>query len=112
MERRSSVREQGTRPSPDEALVAPHEELRLQLLHRLHDHADDDEDARTAEPQRLHTGEVTDERRHDRDDAEEQRARDRDPRDDPAKELRGRTAGPDAWDETAVPLDVVGHVVR
>src|SRR5437016_5079592 len=83
------------RPSPDEALVAPHEELRLELLHRLDDHADHDEDARSAEPQGLHAGQVTDEGRHDRDDAEEERARDRDPRDHAAEELRRRAARPD-----------------
>src|SRR5437764_10601350 len=93
-------------PSPDEALVAPHEELGLELLHRLDDHADHDEDARAAEAERLHAGEVADERRHDRDDAEEERTGDRDAGDHPAEELRGRTARADARDEPAVALDV------
>src|SRR5439155_21498744 len=59
----------------NEPLVAALEELRLELLHRLHDDADDDENARAAEPERLHLRDVADERRHDRHDAEEERAR-------------------------------------
>ena len=35
--------------SPDEPLVVAHHQLCLELLHRLHDHGDDDEDRRAAE---------------------------------------------------------------
>src|SRR5207245_10736158 len=62
--------------SPDEALVGPLQELGLELLHRLDHDADDDEDARAAEPEGLHLRDVADERRHDRHDPQEERARD------------------------------------
>src|SRR6266568_3417117 len=96
----------------DEPLVGALEELRLELFHRLDDHADDDEDARAAKAQRLHTGDVADERGHDGDDPEEQRPGDGDARHDALQEVGGRTARPDTGDEPAVALDVLGHVVR
>src|SRR5437867_3083106 len=98
--------------SPDEALVGPLQELGLELLHRLDHDADDDEDARAAEPEGLHLRDVADERRHDRHDPQEERARDRDARHDARKELGGRAARTDAGDEPAVSLDVVSNVVR
>src|SRR6185503_12182821 len=58
----------------NEPLVGALEKLGFELLHRLDDDADDDEDARAAEAQRLHAGDVADERGHDRDGAEEERA--------------------------------------
>src|SRR3954471_4674820 len=40
-------------PSANESFVVAHQELRLDLLHRLDDHADDDQEARPAEGDRL-----------------------------------------------------------
>src|SRR5438094_6170033 len=101
-----------SRSLADESLVAALEQLGLELLHGLGPDAHHDQDARAPEPQRLHAGDVADERRHDGDDPEEQRAGDRDPRHDTGQELGGRAAGADAGDEPAVALDVVGDVIR
>src|SRR3954470_25022563 len=63
--------------SADEPLVVAHHELRLDLLHGLDDHADDDEDAGAAEAESAELRQDRrDDVRRDRDDAEEERAGD------------------------------------
>ena len=99
--------------SADESFVVPHEELRLDLLHRLDDDADHDQEARAAERdpgQRRE--EQADDRRQRRDDAEEQGAGDRDPGDDPGQVVGGRAARPDARDEPAVLAELLRGLVR
>src|SRR5690606_34609311 len=97
-----------------EAVVVAHEEVRLDLLERVERDADEDEQARPA----VEAGEarrdpgLRGERREDRDEAEEDRARQRDPRQDVVDELARLLARPDARDEAALPLHRVGHLLR
>src|SRR3954453_19416974 len=81
--------------SSDEAFVVAHHQLRLDLLHRLHHHRDDDQQARATEPESAKIGETErDDRWRDRHDREEQGARKGDPRDDPGEVVLCRATGP------------------
>src|SRR5436190_5172022 len=99
--------------SSNESFVVAHEELRLDLLHRLDDDTDDDQQARAAEGDRRQGREDQPEkRRQGRHDPQEQRAGDRDPGDDPGEVIRRRATRPDARDEPAVLAQLLGGVVR
>src|SRR4029079_6058617 len=99
--------------SPDEAFVVAHQELRLDLLHRLHDDADDDQEARPAEGDpRQGREDDAEQCGQGRDEAEEQRAGDRDPGDDPGEIVGRRSSRPDARDEAAVLAELLRGVVR
>ena len=96
----------------DEALVVAHQELGLDLLHRLDDDRHDDEQAvppRLSAP-RLGSSADDDVRRHG-DQAQEEGAGERDPGDDPGQVVLGRPAGPDARDEPAVLAQLLGRLV-
>ena len=106
------------RPSPDEALVAAHHQLRLELLHRLDDDADDDQDAGAAEADAdagvgrfLNIGRAAMTIRQNGDGGHEDRAGDGDPERHAAQVLLGRRAGPDARDEAAGLAQVVGRLI-
>jgi hypothetical protein len=106
-------------PSPDEALVAAHHQLGFELLHRLDDDADDDEDAGTAQTtptpaldRFLNMGKRGDDHRQDRDGGHEDRAGDGDPERNAPEVLLSRQAGPDAWNEAAGLPQVVRGLIR
>src|SRR5437764_12549959 len=63
---------------PEEALVVPHQQLRLQLLHRLERDTDRDEDRRPPERELLDVPCVQHDVRDQRDRREEDRTRERD----------------------------------
>src|SRR4051812_46051220 len=87
-------------PSADEAFVVAHHELRLELLHRLDDDADHDEQARSPEADPAETGDERGHhlRRHG-DDAQEQRTGDRDPEHDLREVVLRRSPRSDPWYE-------------
>ena len=98
--------------SADEALVVAHHELGFDLLHRLDDDGHDDQEAGATEPDRPEIAEQdADEGGQDRDDAEEQRAGERDPGDDPGQVFLRGPSGPDARDEAAVLAQLLGGLV-
>src|SRR5690606_543542 len=86
------------------ALVVPHRELRLDLLHRLQRHAHHDEqgDAREGD---LEVPDGCSDRRQDRDGRQEERSGQRDPVEDVGQVPLGLAAGADAGDEAALTLD-------
>src|SRR6266545_7013722 len=103
------------RASLQEAFVRAHDHLRLHLAHRVQRDADHDQQRRPAEERsrRLREAEVPDEEGgQDRDRREVDRARQRQAREYAVEVLRGRRAGPDPWDITAVLAQVVGLVHR
>src|SRR5690606_11753499 len=81
-----------------EPVVVPHEEVALHLLQRVQRHADEDEQAGAAEELREagEDAELHDDGRQDGDEPDEERARQRDPREDVVDELAGLAARPDA----------------
>src|SRR5260221_6204579 len=99
--------------SANEAFVVPHHQLRLDLLHRLHDNAHDDEDDRPAQAQATKLGHVRTHhvRRHG-DDPQEERPRDGDPEDHPGEVILRWPAWSDAGDEAAVLAQLVRRLVR
>src|SRR6266705_2527802 len=123
-------------PRPlQEAVVMPHDELRLDLLHRVHRDADHDQERRPAEielqaePLRQEGRQPCVERRADererldvepadqdlgkeRDHGEIDRADEGQARQDIVQIFRGPPPGADSGDEAAVFLHVVGHVHR
>src|SRR5215217_3642582 len=100
------------RRSSDEPLVLADEELRLELLHRLDDDADDDQDARAAEGEALELRlDQGNERRQGRNDAEEQRAGHGDPGHDAGEVVLRRASRPDDRDEAAVLAELLGRLV-
>src|SRR6266850_1269492 len=113
-----------------EAVVVAHDQLRFDLLDRVHRHPDDDQQRGSSEveldaqPARDPFGQRPLERRTDsrdrpdvepadeedgqqRHEAEVDRPAERDPRQDPVDVLGRPPAGPDAGDEAAVLLEVV-----
>src|SRR5579875_1727288 len=98
-------------PSLHEALVVPHQDVGLDLLHGLEGDPDDDEEGRPRQVEGQLAREPRQEDGPDGDEAEEQRPHQRQPLQDPCEVLAGRPPGPDPRDEPAVLLDVVGHVV-
>src|SRR3954464_639103 len=94
-----------------EALVVAHHQLRLELLHRVEGHAHDDEQRGAAEEE-VRARLVDQDRRQGRDRREVQRAGERQAREDPVEELRGRAPRPHPRDEAAELLQVVGLVHR
>ncbi len=96
-----------------EALVVAHEQLGFHLTHRVERDADDDEDRGAAEVEltRSDMGLEQHPRQHG-DGRQEERAGERQPREDPVEELGRRAAGAHAGHEPAVLLEVVGLVDR
>ena len=76
-----------------EALVVTHQQLRLELLHRLERHAHRDEDRRPPNGNWLIPQTREHDRRDQRDGGQVDRARQRDPREDVVQVLRGRRPG-------------------
>ena len=99
--------------SADEPFVVPHHELGFDLLHRFDHDGHHDEQARATEAERA---EVRQGRRdhlwRDRDDGQEQGARERDAAHDPREVVLRRPAGADARDEPAVLAQLFGRLVR
>ena len=93
----------------EEALVVPHEEVRLHLPHGVERHPDHDEQAGPAEVERR-VEPADEEVRQHRDEGEEDRARQRDAGERPVDVLRRLLARPHSGDEPAVLLHVVGEV--
>src|SRR6266540_5696966 len=111
----TGVRRMRERASLQKAFVGAHDHLRLHLAHRVQGDADHDQERGPAEerPRRLREAEVPDEEGgQDRDRREVDRARQRQAREYAVEVLRGRRAGPDPWDITAVLAQVVGLVHR
>src|SRR3954447_13999451 len=92
----------------EEALVVPHHQLAVDLLHRFERDPDGDEQGRPAEWELRDTPELEDEEWDERDDHQEQRSRQRDPVQDPRQVALGRWSGPDTGDEPALLPDDVG----
>ena len=101
----------GLRLLAQEALVVPHEQMRLHLADGIQGHADHDEQAGAAEVERR-VEPADEEVREHRDQGEEDRPRQRDPGERPVDVLRRLLAGPHAGDEPPVLLHVVGEVHR
>src|SRR5689334_3088936 len=99
-----------SRMSAKEPFVVPLLELALDLFHRVERDTDHDQDGGAAEREVL-VGADQDEgdERDDRDQAQVQRARQRDAGQDVGQVVLGRLARPDPGDEAAVLLHVVGH---
>src|SRR3954452_9177921 len=95
----------------EEALVVPHHQLRLELLHRVQRDADDDEDRGAAEVE-VRRGLRDEDRRQSRDDGQIDRARERQSGEDAIQELGRRPPGSHPGDDPAVLLEVVGLVDR
>src|SRR6185369_13510437 len=119
-----------------ESVVVAHDELRLDLLDRVHGHTDDDQQRRAAEvelvahafrePERqraiergadaerqlIHVNAGDQELRQDADGREIDRADERDARQDPINVIAGLLPWTDARDEAAVFAHVVGRVDR
>src|SRR5271165_7202793 len=74
-----------------EALVAAHHQLRLELLHRFQRHPDDDQDRRAAEVELL-MGAGEQDRRERRHGGQEESAGERQAGEDPVQELGRRAA--------------------
>src|SRR3990172_5104343 len=97
--------------APEEPLVVPHQEVRLHLADGVQRHADDDQEARAPEEERDVEG-PDQEVRQDRDQGQEDGARQRDPRERPVDELGLLLPRPPPRDEPAVLLHVVRQVAR
>ena len=95
------------RPSLQEALVVPHHQLAVDLLHRLEGDADRDQDRRAGEREVLHVGEGEEHRRQQGDEGDEERAGERDAAEDAGEVPLGLGSGPDAGDEAALLADVL-----
>src|SRR5918992_5641257 len=94
----------------EEALVVPHHELRLELLHRLEGDTDRDQQRRAPEQELLLDQEHGEHDRGDeRDGRQEQRTGQRDADEDVVQVLGGGAPRADAGDESAVLADVVGR---
>jgi hypothetical protein len=94
-------------------LVAALLQLGVDLLHRLQAHSDHDQDASAAERQFGRYAEEGDrDVRDQRDDGQVERAGERQPGEHVVEVLLGRLARPDAGDEAAVLLHVVGDLGR
>src|SRR3954447_6818085 len=94
-----------------EALVVAHHQLRLELLHRVEGDAHDDEQRGAAEEE-VRARLVDEDRRQRGDRGEVQRAGERQAREDPVEELRGRAPRPHPRDEAAELLQVLRLVHR
>ena len=91
--------------------VVAHHQLRLELLHRVQHHADDDEQSGAADRQRLHVGNDRREVRHDGDHAQEEGAGPGDAHQHSRDVLMRRPSGTDAGDEAALLLQVLRQVL-
>src|SRR6266508_2455710 len=100
------------RRSPQETLVVAHQELGLDLFHRLQTDAHGDQDGGPAEGELLDVAGRQRDERQDRDGGQEHRPWKRDPGQDVVKVLGGGPARADARDEAAVLLHVVRGVDR
>src|SRR3989304_5182195 len=98
-------------PSPDEPGVVAHQQLRLQLLHRVQGDAAADEQAGAADRQRLHARKCRREVGHDGDEAQEDGAGGRDPEEHARQVVVRRAAGTDARYEAALLLQVLRQVL-
>src|ERR1700722_2638959 len=87
----------------EESLVTSHHQLRLELLHRFERDTDHDQDRGAAELEVLVRGGEKDPRQRGH-SGEEQRAWERQSREDAVEEFSGRAPGPHAGDEPAVLL--------
>src|SRR5947207_7936406 len=94
-----------------EAVVMPEQEVLLHLLDGVQRHAHDDQQGRTPEAER-HVEHVADDDRQHRDEGEEDRAGQRDPRQHLVDVVGGRRPGLHARDEAALLLQVLRQVHR
>src|SRR5664279_5485330 len=103
-----------SRALAQETFVVALHELALDLLHGVKGDPDHDQHGRAAEREvlRVAAGDREEEVRQDRHDAEVERARQGDARENELKVLGGRSSGPDAGYEPAVLLHVIGALDR
>src|SRR5260221_12061863 len=99
----------------DEAAILAHDQLRLQLFHRVQGNADDDEDCGAPQIHLLmwNPGDLgRGYRQDDSDEAQEGGAGERDAIHDGRQVVRGGTSRTDARDEARIAFEVVGDVVH
>src|SRR5690606_30224287 len=99
-------------PLLHEAFIVPQEQMLLHLLDRIQPDADDDQQRRSAEEERLDVEPVEDPEGQQRDDREVDRARDGDPAEHVVDVLRRTRPRLDARDEGALLLQVLRQVDR
>src|SRR3989339_806456 len=91
--------------------VLAHRKLRLNLFHDFNDNRHDDKKRGAAQSQGLNTGKVAHHERQNGNDGQKQRAEENDFVGDAAQVLLGVLAGPDARNERALLLQILGNAL-
>lgn len=95
----------------DESLIVSHHQLRFELSHGIDGDTNNDEQRRAGQQQSLNTGNLSRNIRENRDDAEEQRADQRNPRHDASQVSVRVRAGTNSRNERALLLQVLGDAL-